>query len=357
MMKGKIPLYSVLALVLVVGVLLLMALNRGDDSKAGGNEHKPRSSGAKGEIVLVCDQGAEEALIGDTVQAFLSAPIHGLPRPEPHFDVVRTKWKEFGSLLKEHRNLFMIKVSGDYDHAARLSVGTDEWASDQLILRLTGSDVDSMLQKVLERSDQIIDRIVKAERKRFMQVYAEEHSKELRKKLLKAHDLSLKVPKGFSIKKEGEDLVWLERYRRIPVGGRKRDLMEGILLYYYPYEGEEQFEKKALLEKRDSVLKKHVPGPTKGSYMTTEDRFEEAAPELEERSFKGRYAVELRGLWRVENDQMGGPFISLSTYDKERGRLVTVEGFVYGPRFDKREYLRQLSGMLYSLEFASNASS
>ncbi len=50
---------------------------------------------------------------------------------------------------------------------------------------------------------------------------------------------------------------------------------------------------------------------------------------------------------------MGGPFISLSTFDKERNRIVTVEGFVYAPKFDKRNYLRQVEAILYTLDFVN----
>lgn len=354
-MKGKVPFYSVFALLLVVGILLLLSLNREGESGQGGSKYRPESTGAKGEMVLVCQK--KDTLIGDEVQTFLTAPIHGLPRPESRFDVIRVKQKAFGELLQKHRNIFMIDRSSEYDHPAKLSVGTDEWASDQLMLRLTGNDADSMIHKVLDNSSSIIARVNEAERKRLARVYADDHSKPLREKLIQEHGISLTIPEGFSIKKKGDRFVWIEQYRRIPVGGRKRDLMEGILVYYYPYEGEKQFEKEALLEKRDSVLKKYIPGPSEGSYMTTEDRFPELVPKLDERSFNGNYAAELRGLWRVENDQMGGPFISLSSYDKERGRLVTVEGFVYGPRFDKREYVRRLRAMIYSLEFTGSASS
>jgi hypothetical protein len=32
---------------------------------------------------------------------------------------------------------------------------------------------------------------------------------------------------------------------------------------------------------------------------------------------KDKYYAELRGLWKVENDFMGGPFVSLSTLDEK----------------------------------------
>ncbi|HNZ72795.1 MAG TPA: DUF4837 family protein, partial [Prolixibacteraceae bacterium] len=63
------------------------------------------------------------------------------------------------------------------------------------------------------------------------------------------------------------------------------------------------------------------------------------------------YAVEVRGLWQVENDFMGGPFVSLSILDVLKRRVVTVEGFVYAPANKKRNLLQQVEAMAYSLKF------
>lgn len=128
------------------------------------------------------------------------------------------------------------------------------------------------------------------------------------------------------------------------------DVQQGILIYDYPYTEDSTFTKSFLLAKRDSLLKKYMPGPTEGSFMTTEHYYE---PELKETNQNGQYAVEMRGLFKMENAFMGGPFMSLTTYDEERGRIVTVEGFVFAPKFDKREYLREVEAVVKSLSFAS----
>jgi len=48
---------------------------------------------------------------------------------------------------------------------------------------------------------------------------------------------------------------------------------------------------------------------------------------------------------------MGGPFVSVSTLDAARKRVLTVEGYIYSPRNAKRNYLRQVEAMVYSLSF------
>ena len=52
--------------------------------------------------------------------------------------------------------------------------------------------------------------------------------------------------------------------------------------------------------------------------------------------YKGRVFAESRGLWEVENDYMGGPFVCHTYLDKEQKNVIVMEGFVYAPKFDKR---------------------
>jgi hypothetical protein len=65
----------------------------------------------------------------------------------------------------------------------------------------------------------------------------------------------------------------------------------------------------------------------------------------------GQYGRLIRGLWNMEGDFMGGPFISLSTYDENKKQILTIEGQVFAPKFDKREYLREMEAVLFSLHF------
>ena len=64
---------------------------------------------------------------------------------------------------------------------------------------------------------------------------------------------------------------------------------------------------------------------------------------------RGEYALEARGLWYMENDMMGGPFVSHARVDRPNGRVVVVEAFVYAPKDKKRDMMRQLEAALYTL--------
>ena len=59
-----------------------------------------------------------------------------------------------------------------------------------------------------------------------------------------------------------------------------------------------------------------------------------------------------RGLWEMEGDAMGGPFVSHSIVDSSRRRIIVAEGFVYAPGMKKRNLLRQLEASLYTLKLS-----
>jgi hypothetical protein len=64
---------------------------------------------------------------------------------------------------------------------------------------------------------------------------------------------------------------------------------------------------------------------------------------------RGEYAQIARGLWEMENYDMGGPFVSISRVDEKNQMVVVVEAFVYAPGDDKRNLMRRMEAALYTL--------
>jgi hypothetical protein len=52
---------------------------------------------------------------------------------------------------------------------------------------------------------------------------------------------------------------------------------------------------------------------------------------------------------------MGGPYISLAELDATNQRVVVAFGYVYAPSKDKRNLLRQVEAMIYSMKFNEQA--
>ena len=92
-------------------------------------------------------------------------------------------------------------------------------------------------------------------------------------------------------------------------------------------------------------MKANIPGALRGMYMTTDRSTVTTRPI----AVQGCFAYEARGLWRVEGDCMGGPFVSHARVDTLHGRVVVAEAFVYSPGTPKRDLVRQLEASLYTL--------
>jgi hypothetical protein len=53
---------------------------------------------------------------------------------------------------------------------------------------------------------------------------------------------------------------------------------------------------------------------------------------------------------------MGGPFINYTIINESTNKVIGIDGFVYAPQFDKRDYLRQLEAILTSVELPKHES-
>ena len=60
--------------------------------------------------------------------------------------------------------------------------------------------------------------------------------------------------------------------------------------------------------------------------------------------------LEMRGLWASVRDKMGGPFYSFTQLSSDSSNCITVDGFVYAPQEEKRDYLREVEAIVKSIQ-------
>ena len=116
-----------------------------------------------------------------------------------------------------------------------------------------------------------------------------------------------------------------------------------LLVYSFPWQADEPWTEAAWIARRDSVLQRNLPGSFEGSYMTTETRM---PPLFTATAATDGLGGTLRGLWRMQGDMMGGPFVSRALYDAEQQRMIVVEGFVYAPESNKAPLIHKLEASL-----------
>lgn len=300
----------------------------------------PSSSGDPGQILLIMQDRYKETKIYDTIKGVFQQEQVGLPQSEPIFDLITIPPIAFKNVLKRHRNIITFKIGEKYKEP-QILLRDNIYARPQTYMEIVAPTEEEFIRYFNEKSGLILNHFHKIEIQRIRNTYKKLANNDDMKVLRKEYNVLLTFPNSYKIAAKYDDFVWISHERS--------NMSQGIFIYEYPYIDTLQLTKDALLEKRDEMLKKYVPGPRDSSYMTTEYRTE--LRHTVSTILNGVYTSEIRGLWRVEGDFMGGPFISLTTVDEKRNRLVTVEGFVYAPKYDKREYLRQLEAIIKTLSF------
>ncbi len=300
----------------------------------------PSILGNANDLIVVMSNEKWEAAPGDSVISALKAPVRGLPRDEPLFDLTNVPHDAFGSIFKKQRNILLTQIGPAYK--SKVIVQKNVYANQQLIITITAPNPEEFNKLFESKKEQIVKTITETELKRLMDNYSENKDLTITEKLKEKHNIALNIPVGYTLNLDTNQFIWL--------GHEFRDIEQGILIYYYPYTDSNVFSKDYLIGKRDELLKQYITGEKEGSYVTTEQR---APVHFNEFMTKDKvYTAETRGLWHmVEGFAMGGPFVSISRYDEERKRIVTAEGFVFAPGHDKRDIIRRVEAIIYSLDF------
>ncbi|WP_439183923.1 DUF4837 family protein [Carboxylicivirga taeanensis] len=316
----------------------LVALSFACKNKDTG--YKPNVGGKAGEMLVIMDDKIKKSPGGIELQDLLRETYLGLPQEEPHFKMSVAPHRTFSSFMKTIRNIVVVTVNANVKDEA-VKYYKDRWARPQAVVTISAKDTAMLRQLVEEHQLRMLSFFNKAERERYISTYKKNLSDELIKRVDSTFNIRLSVPNNLNNKKSTSSFIWMNESAHWG--------FLGMFVYEFPYVGEGTFSKEYLLNKRDSILHKNVPGPSEGSFMTTEHHF----PVIyKQTTINDNEVVELRGLWKVQNDMMGGPFILQAHYDKANNRVVVTDGFVYSPeRPDKRDKIRQMEALMYTLKF------
>jgi len=302
----------------------------------------PQSVGKTAEIVVVTNNQTKwDGEIGETVRTFFNQDFEVLPQTEPLFGLANLQIVNFNNskMFKSHHNIFIINIDKKSKEAT-LEVKKDLWSRPQRIVKIT-APTDSSFINFFNKKKEVIESIfMESERERLIRTFKAFKDHEIQNELRKNFDLTLEVPGGFFIAKKYSNFMWLRKE------GQKNSL--GILIYTYDFTDTLAFNPERIISYRNTLSKEYIPGPSEGSFMVVDEKF---MPVISRRiDFNGMFAVETRGLWKVEGDFMGGPFVNYTFVDEKRNKVITLDGYVYAPNAKKRDLLIQLEAILYSVK-------
>ncbi len=321
---------------MLMSILLLASCN----SKPKDREkYLPNITGNAGEVLVVINKGYWEGELGSTLREILAGEYPYLPQREAYFKLFNATPGGFTGSYLLHRNIVIVNVSPEVDTTG-IRMSRNSWAKPQIIVTVSATTPEEASELITGNRELIINTIEQAERDRLIASSKKYEDKEVRMAVTENIGGSPYFPTGFTIKKNTPEFMWISQETTY--------VNQGILIFKFPYTDAEQLSPEYLKDKIYNLWQANVPGMRENSYMTFNKVIEPGFRNIE---YQGNTMVEMRGLWEVENDYMGGPFVCHIFPDRTRENIIILNAFVYAPKYDKRKYLRQVESIIYSFDW------
>ena len=276
----------------------------------------PSSTGKTSEVVFVVDDILWEHSYDTIVRSIFGAQIDGINKVEPIFKIIQINATEFKSFLKTHKNIVL------FTEDTINFQGTNKWASNQFISHISLSNNFLQLRKELYSIRQSLkEREVNYIRKTLIK----SSQKKIEKKLKTNFGVDIIVPKEYIIERVDTNL-FLASYDPI----KSEEIKKIIIFSFIPKSINIAQE---VLTQSDSIFSVYLLGESKQSYVKIE-------PAYLPYYVDGFY----RGLWRLHNGFMGGPFIIKTHLQNEK--LIVSIGLVFAPHSKKRKYIKEFEAIL-----------
>ena len=330
----------------------------------------PTSMGGFDEVVFVKDARYLEDTIYKLAMAELESHFGAFPFHEPRLDVIDLELAKLDDMFTHHRNMIFIGTidrGSDYaDYLMRLlgDSGIEKvrsggafnferrnvWADGQFVHGIVAEDPETLLASLPKAIDKVVARIHETEFEKIRKfVYLNGTNAEAQR-ILEAESIGIKIPSAFKRHKSSTgNFHW---YRKSTL-----DLTSSIMIYHHPYRRTVETTPDYAIFLRDSLGKRYERSRIQGAYMTTEKL---VRPIIDTVTVDGNFAIRTEGLWRLEHDFMGGPFVNYLVYDDAQSRIVFVEAYLYNPdarRGGRRRAIREMDAMLTTLRLPDAAAS
>ena len=324
--------------VMLLGVLLAACGGQQNDALM-----QKSSSGKTLEVLVAADKGNYAKQTRELIDSIFLQPQGCLPQPELRFSVVNIPVSslENTAMFRMHRNIVLFDLkAGNQD---KVYIERDKWAVPQVVVRVEAGSEASLRDLLRRFEPNIVSNIYDAEHQRMVRAFYNIRNVELMKRLEEKFGFQLTFSEDFMWAAEDGGFAWIRK--------ETKDISLGVLINVSPYREQDQFSDDKVANRLDTIMRRHVPGPSEGSYMCTERR---VAVESQKVDYPGStYCIQTHGLWHLEGnqDRMGGPYVCYSLLSPDGRSVIDLIGFVYAPRFEKRDYLMQVEGICSSLKW------
>lgn len=317
----------------------------------------PNSTGGTDEIMFV----VPDHLYGENMDKIIADNFSEyyklLPQPEDKFKISTVKFSQLNSLLYRFRNIVFISSYDTKDTISNLAaeiVGQEKyseqknvlykknvWANNQLITILLSPTQSNIGKTLAENSESISATISNNELDAYRKLaYINGVNTKLREQLVNFYGLSFDVPVNYKLATNEGSFVSFR-------GDNEKST---FYLFFDVVKFDEPVEDINKGIEFRNERGKYVSSNVEGSYVTSDSTLGFFTERIEKDDF---IIYENRGLWSMENDFMGGPFINRYIIDIKENRVILLDGFVYGPGDkNKLKLMRQFEAIFSTFKRA-----
>jgi len=302
--------------------------------------YKPAFTGQQGELIIVCSNNwwSNDSLRNTLLQT-LQVPYPNLPQAEPIFNVAHYTEGDLNQLLERHRNILWFKEALKSSSDIQYDVN----AAAQLIISVNAKNATAALDEYRKQRNRIISAFEKKELDRISSKAKSAKNDAFTALLDSTFGCSMAIPKDFQVIKKAENILYFRRERIKKLSGTTHFITDGIAVFTYPYRSDSTFSKSFQDFQRKNFLAPVIIGTSPVNYYSNQTIIPAAFDTV---NFKGQFATKYSGLWRLKNEFLGGPFISYAFLNKAGTKVITIEAYVMAFKFDKREYMKDLEGII-----------
>jgi len=331
-----------------------------NDVVRGPAKAKPKAFGKMNDVVVLTEKSIWEGAVGDSIRYYFAGEFPVTPRPEPLFDLkyYPTEKIEYEDALRELRTYIVVVDLSDEESATTrmlkkdlgnekfaraksdpnytTSLGKNKWATNQILIYVFGNSHNELFSLIRDNFPAVATRIKNHDAQQLASLtYAAGDNLGLSEEIKNRYGFDIRIPADFSVALDDKqnNYFWLIKDMQ-GIGAMSITFSE------YPYKNTEQLSK----ENFKIIRNKHGNDRNYSGETSSTMLINDIDMPVLEYSFNknGSYGKEFRGIWELNNDFIGGPFISYLFINEKKNTVLFVDTWVMAPGKTKRRYLQQL---------------
>lgn len=337
---------------LILTALLLLGLT------SCGIENKSDAMGDNDFVTIIADSSDYDAL-SDVIENAFGRPFF-TPQPETWF-----RWERYGlAEMMDHRrdrNILIVAPldaqnrMGEYMRTAldssvqtlvrsgeeHVFVKQDLWYRGQTVVHLTGKSMNDLRDFMAANAQQLEYYFKQAwDVREIARLRELPRETKIEETLLEEHGFSFTIIKSWFIAKDSSELNTVLLRRQAP-----RETERWLTVHWIDTTNTALLTNEFAYQTRNRL--------TEILYRTYDDAAFVVVDsvnhlQFDEMNFQDRFAIRMKGLWRMSDFSMGGPFVSYLFYDEQQKRIYFIEGSIFAPRYEKKKLIQDLDIMIKS---------